>query len=86
MTDYVTTRWYRAPEILGGWANYTAAVDMVAHSYCAQPVSADLLRLIFIIVVSGDDPRRAPRESAYLPWEEYLRSNGAHYSSYRQSS
>lgn len=30
MTDYVTTRWYRAPEILVGWANYSAAVDVWA--------------------------------------------------------
>lgn len=30
MTEYVTTRWYRAPEILVGWAKYTAAVDMWA--------------------------------------------------------
>jgi mitogen-activated protein kinase 15 len=30
MTEYVTTRWYRAPEIIVGWAKYTAAVDMWA--------------------------------------------------------
>ena len=30
MTDYVTTRWYRAPEVLVGWSKYTAAVDMWA--------------------------------------------------------
>lgn len=28
MTDYVTTRWYRAPELLLSWAQYTTAVDM----------------------------------------------------------
>eukprot|EP01025_Chloroclados_australasicus_P044937 TRINITY_DN4896_c0_g1_i3.p1 TRINITY_DN4896_c0_g1~~TRINITY_DN4896_c0_g1_i3.p1 ORF type:complete len:426 (-),score=45.41 TRINITY_DN4896_c0_g1_i3:5138-6415(-) len=28
MTDYVATRWYRAPEILLGSQNYTAGVDM----------------------------------------------------------
>ncbi len=30
MTDYVTTRWYRAPEILVGWPVYSSAVDMWA--------------------------------------------------------
>ena len=28
MTDYVATRWYRAPEILIGSQNYTKGVDM----------------------------------------------------------
>lgn len=30
ITDYVTTRWYRAPEILAGWTQYGSAVDMWA--------------------------------------------------------
>ncbi|KAL7408972.1 kinase-like domain-containing protein [Mrakia frigida] len=28
MTEYVATRWYRAPEIMLSFANYTAAIDM----------------------------------------------------------
>jgi len=28
MTDYVATRWYRAPELLLGWKEYGSAVDM----------------------------------------------------------
>jgi mitogen-activated protein kinase 15 len=28
LTDYVSTRWYRAPEILLGSTKYTKAVDM----------------------------------------------------------
>lgn len=28
MTDYVCTRWYRAPELLMGSNNYTTSVDM----------------------------------------------------------
>jgi len=28
MTEYVATRWYRAPEILLGSTKYTKAVDM----------------------------------------------------------
>ncbi len=30
LTDYVTTRWYRAPEVIVGWPRYTSAVDMWA--------------------------------------------------------
>ena len=30
MTEYVTTRWYRAPEILVGWPKYSASVDIWA--------------------------------------------------------
>ena len=30
MTEYVTTRWYRAPEVLVGWHKYTTSVDMWA--------------------------------------------------------
>lgn len=28
MTDYVTTRWYRAPEVIVAWGRYTSAIDM----------------------------------------------------------
>ena len=30
MTEYVTTRWYRAPEVLVGWSVYSSAVDVWA--------------------------------------------------------
>jgi serine/threonine protein kinase len=30
MTEYVTTRWYRAPEILVGWGQYGSGIDMWA--------------------------------------------------------
>lgn len=30
MTEYVTTRWYRAPEVLIGWPRYGAGVDIWA--------------------------------------------------------
>ena len=30
MTEYVTTRWYRAPEVIVGWHRYDYAVDMWA--------------------------------------------------------
>ena len=28
MTDYVATRWYRAPELLLGWDQYSKAIDI----------------------------------------------------------
>ena len=30
ITDYVTTRWYRAPEVIVGWSRYGASIDMWA--------------------------------------------------------
>jgi serine/threonine protein kinase len=30
ITDYVTTRWYRAPEVLAGWSCYGYSVDIWA--------------------------------------------------------
>ena len=28
MTEYVATRWYRAPEIMLSFTNYTTAIDL----------------------------------------------------------
>lgn len=28
MTDYIATRWYRAPEVILSWKKYTAAIDV----------------------------------------------------------
>ena len=28
ITDYIATRWYRAPEVILSWRQYTAAMDM----------------------------------------------------------
>lgn len=39
MTEYVTTRWYRAPEILVGWNKYSAAIDM----WAAGTILAELI-------------------------------------------
>ena len=30
MTDYIATRWYRAPEVILSWKKYTAAIDVWA--------------------------------------------------------
>lgn len=28
LTDYITTRWYRAPEVLLSWKKYSSAIDV----------------------------------------------------------
>ena len=28
MTDYIATRWYRAPEVILSWKKYTGAIDV----------------------------------------------------------
>lgn len=28
MTDYIATRWYRAPEVILSWKQYTSAIDV----------------------------------------------------------
>ena len=33
MTEYVATRWYRAPEVMLCWREYTRAIDMWAVGY-----------------------------------------------------
>ena len=30
LTDYITTRWYRAPEVMASWKEYTYAIDVWA--------------------------------------------------------
>ena len=30
LTDYITTRWYRAPEVMVSWKEYTTAIDVWA--------------------------------------------------------
>lgn len=44
MTEYVSTRWYRAPEVLCSWADYTDAIDVwsigciFAEMYLREPI------------------------------------------------
>jgi len=30
LTDYITTRWYRAPEVMISWQDYSTGVDVWA--------------------------------------------------------
>jgi len=62
LTDYVATRWYRAPEIILGSNNYTFAVDMwavgciIAEMFIGKPMvpgSSTMNQLERIIEVTG---------------------------------
>mmetsp|Transcript_13302 Transcript_13302/g.27277 ORF Transcript_13302/g.27277 Transcript_13302/m.27277 type:complete len:585 (-) Transcript_13302:211-1965(-) len=66
MTDYVATRWYRAPEIIVGWNSYTKAVDVwgigciLAELVLRKPLFAgsdneEQLRLICKLLGVPDD-------------------------------
>ena len=39
LTDYVATRWYRAPEILLGSTRYTYGVDLWSSGESSQPAA-----------------------------------------------
>jgi mitogen-activated protein kinase 15 len=59
LTDYVATRWYRAPEILLGSTSYTKAVDMwalgciIAEMFVGKPLVPGSSTM-------NQAPRRAP--------------------------
>ena len=62
MTDYVATRWYRAPEVLLGSAYYGTSVDIwafgctLAEMYMGHPLFAGtstLHQLTLILSVTG---------------------------------
>ena len=62
LTDYVATRWYRAPEILLGSPRYDASVDMwavgciLAELYLGKPMfpgSSTLNQLSRLIEITG---------------------------------
>ena len=64
LTDYVATRWYRAPEILLGSTKYTKAVDMwalgciVAEMFTGKPHLT--LALAQTLSLSQPSPRFSP--------------------------
>ncbi len=63
-TDYVSTRWYRSPELLVGDANYNKTVDIwaigciYAEMYNGMPLfpgDSDLHTLKLILELLGDE-------------------------------
>ena len=68
MSDYVATRWYRAPELLVGSRDYGAAVDVwaigesFAHTICHPKAlsSWDQTLLLLAILASQHGPYYAP--------------------------
>ena len=51
LTDYVATRWYRAPEILLASKNYTAGVDMWSLGcIAAEMLLGNTITLLFTLV------------------------------------
>jgi serine/threonine protein kinase len=53
MTEYVTTRWYRAPEVIVGWHRYDYAVDM----WAVGTIIAELLGRVPIFA-GGDSAKQ----------------------------
>lgn len=73
-TDYVSTRWYRSPELLVGDANYTKSVDIwavgciYAEMFNSMPLfpgdsDIDTLKLILEMLGSGQKLTEKQREA-----------------------
>uniref|UniRef100_A0A7S0BBG2 Mitogen-activated protein kinase n=1 Tax=Pyrodinium bahamense TaxID=73915 RepID=A0A7S0BBG2_9DINO len=75
MTEYVCTRWYRAPEVLCSWTDYSGSIDVwsigciFAEMHTCQPVfpgsnTQDQLDLVigFLGSPKGDEITKIPHE------------------------
>jgi serine/threonine protein kinase len=75
MTDYVSTRWYRAPELLLGSEDYTMSVDMWAIG-C---IFAELLtRRPFLPGADSENQLKLIINMIGVPDKETIRSCGGH--------
>lgn len=83
LTDYVATRWYRAPEILVGSTKYTKAVDMwaigciLAELLIGKPIfpgSSTINQLARVVTLTG------------MPSDEDMESLGSPFTSMMMSS
>lgn len=83
MTEYVTTRWYRAPEIIVGWPTYSNAVDVwavgciLAELIARTPLfpGPDSSRQLELIAGKLGRPSRSFIEMARKPtYRDYLLS------------
>ncbi|KAJ7874828.1 kinase-like domain-containing protein [Mycena olivaceomarginata] len=78
MTEYVATRWYRAPEIMLSFANYTTAIDVwsvgciLAELWAANPssrVENQLNQILHYLGTPSEDTLRrvgSPRAQDYI--------------------
>ena len=71
LTDYIVTRWYRAPELLLSYREYDASVDIwsvgcVLYELCAlaPPFRANDMKGLYTKVIRGYYP---PIASFYSP-------------------
>ena len=64
MTEYVVTRWYRAPELLLSCFQYTAAID-IWYDFTPQPWSL-LLPTAFVHTPSPEDIPQATVQKGML--------------------
>jgi len=64
LTEYVSTRWYRAPELLVGSRTYDKSIDiwalgcMIPELLCGKPLfpgNSNLEALAFVIKTLGND-------------------------------
>merc|ERR1712050_259258 len=75
MTEYVCTRWYRAPEVLCSWTDYSGAIDIwsigciLAEMYMRKPLfpghnTQHQLDKIIVLLGSpqGEELRKIPNE------------------------
>ena len=53
MTDYVATRWYRAPEILLGSLKYTKGVDMWSLGCILGEMIAGIFVVVILSILAG---------------------------------
>ena len=69
LTDYVATRWYRAPEILLGSAKYTTGVDM----WSSGKLTCQLQPFTAAMVLSVHWQRQQLKQAVVVPLLTTLR-------------
>ena len=66
-TGYVTTRWYRAPEVMFTWQSYTSALD----AWSAGCIIAEMLNRL-VRRVTYVDPKKDERYYALFPADSHV--------------
>ena len=50
LTDYIATRWYRAPEVILSWKQYTGAIDV----WSVGCILAELIRRTVLLPAASE--------------------------------